>query len=62
MLINQACVTNHILSFEDDDVYFTKKDIVSEEEMEKYLEKKNKVDDPIIEEDTEVEEVIEYEF
>ena len=42
ILTCQSCVTNHLLSFEDDDVYFTKEDIVSEKEMERYLESKVK--------------------
>lgn len=32
-----SCITNKILSKEDDDVYFTKKDRISEDEMREYL-------------------------
>ena len=33
-----SCISNKILSLEEDDVYFTQQDLLSEEEMERYLE------------------------
>ena len=40
LLALQSCVANSVMSFEDDDVYFVKKDIVSKEEWEEYLQEK----------------------
>jgi len=34
--ILSSCVSHSILSFEDDDVYYTKKDLVSKDKMEEH--------------------------
>lgn len=59
VLAMQSCVTNNVLTFENDDVYFIKKDIVSEDEMQEYLDNLNTEEE--IKEDNEVEEIGEYE-
>lgn len=39
LILTQSCISNQILSFENDDVYYTKEDLLSEEEIEEQLKK-----------------------
>ena len=51
----QSCISNNLRSLEDDDVYFSKKDVMSERAWEKHLERLKAKEE--IQEETEVEEL-----
>ena len=61
LLIMQSCVFNNIMCLEDDDIYFSKNDIINKIEMQKHLEKNRKIEDEVEIEDEYFDELDEFE-